>query len=257
MLSHDSADRTLPPTERHRRAARVRGDVARSSDLTIASQFLVFSFLMWFLASSSANQLASLMKRSLTLQPPTAIDISAGNAFVAHIFQMTAVIVAPIALTLIGSGLIANLAQTGWLWIPGAVLPRFRQSTILSSRRSIEAIGRILRLCMLSVVAYHYISIHAGQFRALATAEPLTLLSLLANMFGELCIQLSFCLIVFSLVDYGIRYWRHEQSLKMTAEERRSEQRDQEVDPRIKQAQVARTAQSPVDEAECVAGIVN
>ena len=56
-----------------------------------------------------------------------------------------------------------------------------------------------------------------------------------AQLIGELCVQLSACLVLLALVDYGFRFWRHEQGLKMTIEERRREQQDDQVDPRIKQ----------------------
>src|SRR5579862_2197881 len=104
MRSHDFADRTLPPTERHRRAVRDRGEVPRSTELTVAVQFLAISCLLWSTASSFASHLALLMSQSLSTQPSTSFDIASVNKLAEATIQTIAYVVSPIAVALIVIG---------------------------------------------------------------------------------------------------------------------------------------------------------
>jgi len=70
----------------------------------------------------------------------------------------------------------------------------------------------------------------------LAQGEPAELLGFAARTLVELGLMLALALFVLALFDYGWQFWRYEQSLMMTIEELRREQREDAVDPRLKRA---------------------
>ncbi len=234
MFDQD-ADRTLPPTERHRREARSRGEVARSPELTSAITMLAGSAIIWWLAPGWAFQLAELMRDSLKTPQTSGLSIPFVTVLTQRIGQVFATILLTGGVIVCATALIANITQTGWIWMPAAIAPRWRFRAPVSWERCLESAGWILRLCLLTCVVWFFVSSRQSQFLALAVSEPTVMFVRSAHLIGELCLQLSTCLVLLAVVDYGFRFWQHEQRLKMTVEERRREQLDDQVDPRIKQ----------------------
>ena len=234
MFDQD-ADRTLPPTERRRREARSRGEVARSPELTSAITLLAGSALIWWLAPGWATSLAELMRDSLRTPPTSVMNVAFVAVLTQRIGQLFATILLTAGLIICVTALAANITQTGWIWMPTAIVPRWRFRGLLSWERCLESTGWVLRLCLLASVVWFFTSSRQSQFLALSIGDPAVMLIRSAQLIGELCVQLSACLVLLALVDYGFRFWRHEQGLKMTIEEIRREQQDDQVDPRIKQ----------------------
>jgi flagellar biosynthesis protein FlhB len=239
MSSSDLADRTLPPTERRRREARSRGEIPRSSELTAAVVLLAASCSLWFAGTAFVNAIARLLQQALVEVSPQVFDVDMATVAI-HRQVVTGVsLLWPFFLVLVVCGIGANLIQTGWLWVPSAIQPRLRQGTLLSWPRLGDGLFRILKFAVLLGIAWQFLQSHHWQFRSAAGFEPIDMMTVPVMMFGELCARLSICLIIFALVDYGLKYWRHEQNLKMTIEERRREQREEEIDREIKRRQNA------------------
>ncbi len=235
MFSDDLADRTLPPTERHRREARNRGEVARSAELTAALILLTASGVLWFLAPACIKMLVVFMRSTLTAPVPPSLTIASTGELAQRVVWGLGATLWPIVLVLFVGGMAASWIQTGWLWLPTAIVPRFRQSPLISCGRVGVALGRLLQLAVLALVTWRFLLTSGLQLRSVGLDEPMAMLVRPARMLGELCLQLSLSLVLFALVDYGVRFWRHEQRLKMTVEERRREQKDDGPNPSIKQ----------------------
>ncbi len=54
------------------------------------------------------------------------------------------------------------------------------------------------------------ISSRQSQLLALSLGDPAVMLFRSAQLIDELCVQLSACLVLFAVMDYGFRFWRHE-----------------------------------------------
>ncbi|MEI8020233.1 MAG: EscU/YscU/HrcU family type III secretion system export apparatus switch protein, partial [Schlesneria sp.] len=167
MFDQD-ADRTLPPTERRRREARSRGEVARSPELTSALILLAGSAVIWWLAPGWATSLADLMRDSLRTPQTSVLNVTFVAILTQRIGQLLATILLTAGLVVCVTALVANIAQTGWIWIPTAVRPRWRFRGLISSERCLDSTGWILRLGMLASVVWFFASSRQSQFLALS-----------------------------------------------------------------------------------------
>jgi flagellar biosynthetic protein FlhB len=235
MLNDDFSDRMLPPTERRRREARQRGEIARSPELTAAAILFAASGVLWTLAPFVTTSLVHLLRTAITSSPPVSLTLASTSELSQIVFRMMATILGPIFLAMLICGILANVTQTGWVWSPTGILPRLRFGSLFSWDRLAQVLGRLCLVAILFGVTWRFLTTHAMQLGSLGLDETPSMLVQPARMLGELCLQLSFSLVLFAFVDYGVRYWRQEQRLKMTVEERRQEQRDESGDPRIKQ----------------------
>lgn len=239
MLNEEFADRTLPPTQRRRREARMRGQVACSSDLTSALVLLVVSGALWFIAPGAVNGFAQFMRNSITAAASTTSTTAATVELAQLAIRIALGILAPVWLATMFSGLLGSLGQNGWLWVHSALVPRIRFSQLISADSVVSAIGSLLRLGVLVGVSSQFVMSRNWQLQSVGIDEPVRMLVQTARMLGELAIQLGVSLFLIGMIDYGYRYWRNEQRLKMTIEERRREQQEEETNPQTKKRRMA------------------
>ncbi len=230
----DDADRTLPPTERRRREARLRGEVASSSELTGSLVLLVASTMLWWLAPAWATGFATYLRHAITTQPSLHLTVPQVEKLGWQTGQFAASILLPAACILFAAAILANAVQTGWLWVPARLVPRFRFHNPVSLAKSFDAFGILLRFGVLGTVTWYFFVAHQSQFFSQGMGEPATAFMHSARLIGQLLFQLSLSLVGLALVDYGIRFWQNERRLMMTVDERRQEQRDDDPDPRFK-----------------------
>ena len=231
----------------------MRGQVPRSSDLTSAVQLMTATSAIWFSAPTIATAIVRLLRRSITMVPRAELTVRAAVELIQSAAGVVATIAIPILLVVMASGFVANLMQTGWLWIPSAVVPRFRGLRLFSEDSGAKGAAALLRLTVLLFVASRFVLTHDWKLRSVGSNEPMAMLAQPALMLGELAIQLSLTLVLIALADYGFRFWRNEQRLKMTVEERRQEQRDEAGDPNVRKrrADIGRreTSEMPLSQA--------
>lgn len=234
MFQDDLAERTLPPTERRRREARARGEVARSPELTAAIILLAFCGLIRALGFNFTTTLATWMRAAISRPQVFSIKAESGIAMLTSTIDTMTAVIWPILVVLLICGLIANLVQTGLLWTPSALLPRVRFADIASGFRLGDVIRQTIKLLILGVTLWWALSSQDWQYRKLAVDDTLAMLAVPAENIITTCLTLACVLLLFAAFDYGLRFWQLQQRLMMTFDERRSEQREDELDPRLK-----------------------
>lgn len=259
----DFGERTQPATERRRRDARARGEVARSADLVAASVLLVVMASLWWLGPSLGQMLAGSLRAGLLAAPAKPLTVDAASLTMRLLVGRVAANVTPVLLIALTMAALASLVQTGFLWTPSALVPRGerldparRLGRWLSADSWFALMLGVLKLAAVLTVLTAYVRARLSSAGPLVQGEPAELLGLAARMIVELGLLLALTLFALALADYGWRFWRHEQSLKMTVEEVRREQREEEANPRLKRARRdAASGVSTVPEAHQVESV--
>jgi flagellar biosynthetic protein FlhB len=256
MSSPDAAERTLPPTERRRREARARGELVRSSALTSSLVLLAASSAAWWFAPILASQFASILRHALATAPVVSRSptVSTMTALIQQTGEIIAVTILPGVAFVFSGAVLANLVQTGWVWNPISAVSRPQIRSHVSWKRTAESVGMLLKASLLVFISGNFVWTHFLELFLLEQAEPAALLTLGARLVGQLLLQLSICLMLLGFMDYAFRFWQHEQLLKMTIDERRREQQEDEVDEGIKKRR-AEIRHSGVSEAKSVESI--
>lgn len=249
MASNDSGDRTQRPTERRRREARARGDVARSSDIVSSLVLLIAAAGLWWLGPAMQAHLAKLMAISLSAAPPSSLsetDVAARLTDMALQLSLTAL---PILLLIVFVAAVSNLLQTGFLWVPTAVLPQADRvnpangfGRLASMNAWLGPLWGFLKLAILCGTLIAYVQTNLASSGPLVQGTPLALFSRSVQLLGGLALTLSLVLLIMAVANYAYHFWQNERRLMMTIEEVRREQREDEVDPRIKQRRQAAVA---------------
>lgn len=254
-MTDASGERTQPPTERRRREARARGDVARSSDLVAASVLLVAVASLWWLGPDLTAMLARTLREGLSASAPMDLSVESASRMMTLLSVRVLSGVIPVLLITLAAAALGSLVQTGFLWTPARLLPKFERldpmqglSRCVSWTSWFNVAMGLGKLLVLLAVLIGFVRIRLSSAGPLVQVEPEALLGLAARMLGELGLYLAVTLFVLALADYGWQFWRHEQSLMMTVEEVRREQREESIDPQLKRARnsLAAEAASPI-----------
>ncbi len=252
----DFGDRTHPPTDRRRRESRARGEVARSADLVAACVLLTTMAALWWLGPGVAQHLAGTVRGGVSSASSLPLTPESATRVMTLLVLKLAVAAGPLLLIATSAAALGSLVQTGFLWTPSVVLPKFERldptaglGRWMSLNTGVALAAGLLKLVALLSVLVAFVRVRLPALGAFAQGEPSEMLSLAARCLGELGLLLALTLFALALLDYGFQFWRHEQSLRMTAEELKREQQEEELDPRFKRRrqELAATATSRVN----------
>lgn len=233
------SDRTEQPTLRRRQDARSRGQVARSRDLTWAVLLLaVAASLRWF-GADVATDLAGELRSSLGGPPAMRIDAADVSQRAWQVVGVLSRSLLPLLAVALVTSAAINVMQVGFVYAPGAVLPTASHvnpfaglKRFASGEHFARNVLGLLKLITLATVAAVFV------WRQLPTWVAARDVASLAVGWGDafvsLAEQLAWVLLAIAGLDYLHERWRHERSLRMTKQEVRDEQRQQQGDPQVR-----------------------
>ena len=236
----DDQEKTEEPTERKRREAREQGQVAKSADVTAAAVLGAAAALLWAGGVGLAEDLAGLIAASLGSVTPTlsAADATARAAAVAEVLSESLLPgLAGLALAA-AAGL---LGQFGLLISPQALAPKWSRvnpiggfGRLFSARAVARLGGGVAKLLVLVGVSGLVVGAWLPELVGLVAAGPGVLLGRTHAAIAGLAAWLAGALAALALCDYLFQRWQHERDLKMSKQQVRDEQKNQDGDPGIK-----------------------
>lgn len=234
---------TEAATPRRREAARDEGDVVFSSDLTASVALLAgLLILLWFGPAISTRFMDSfrLWITDVPLHEWGTRDVTAGAHWLTwEMLSLSGVMVGG----LMSIGLAFGFAQVGFhisfdllaiKW--ERVLPENGFSKIISMDSGIHGLMNVAKVTFLMTVSGTLLWLKRSQLSIhnFATVEDV---ASFAWKFGmSLCLAMAGVCVGLALVDYLIKWFRHEQKLMMTREEIKQEQKDDSGDPHVRAA---------------------
>jgi flagellar biosynthesis protein FlhB len=207
----------FPPSEKRRREARARGQVAHSPLLTSAAALAAASLAAWATGRGAAARLGELLRRALGggLAPTRALD---------EALRAGAAIVLPIAGAAWLAAALAGAAQTGGLFTVGALGHRRADAERQAMPWLLAAaLGLVLALSAAPTARALAPATSVGG-AATATAATLAALAWRALVVFAAC----------GLFDFALRRAAVERALEMTRAEHERERREEEGDPRLR-----------------------
>ncbi|MCA9108404.1 MAG: EscU/YscU/HrcU family type III secretion system export apparatus switch protein [Planctomycetaceae bacterium] len=240
MAEQDDQSRTEAPSPRRRKKAREEGQVVSSPDLQSALQLLCGAGLLLFGGEWFVTKLAETTTGYLRAFPQgewTASHASRmGWSTLADLQRLCLPVVSMVML----AGTLAAIGQSGPIHIVPVKLdwsrldPRSGWNRLLSwesTVRGLQAIGKaalIASIALGSVTASGPLLAQAG-FHTFANACGSAW-----DVCGRLLLLTSSVTLVLGTLDFGFKWYRHEQKLRQTHQELKEEQKEESGDPHLK-----------------------
>ena len=236
----DDQEKTEDPTEQKRREAREQGQVAKSADVTAAAVLGAAAALLWVGGTGLAEDLAGLLAASFDIVTPTltAADAAARGKQIAELLTNSLL---PGLLGMALAAATGMLGQFGVLLSPQALSPKWPRvnpisgfGRLLSMRAVARLGGGVAKLLVLVGVSGLVVSAWLPDLIGLVGAGPATILGRTHAAIAELAAWLAGVLAALALSDYLFQRWQHEKDLKMSKQQVRDEQKNQDGDPAVK-----------------------
>lgn len=241
MSNDNSQSKTEQPTQRKLEKSRAKGQTAYSADLTGGLVLLAASILLAISAIS--------MWESLKLETARCLyglgDVDAANlGWQSMLLDSSWRIVQtgmPIAGLAFAMSFLSGGLLTGFRVTPEAfkldldkLNPTSGFSRLFSSRSLVRGAVAILKLTVISAILYVIMKMQHDQIgwsttTSLDQTTELTIRIVLGMLLG-----VSGGLTIIGVADFGFQKWKHLQDLKMSHQEIRDEQKEDDGDPQVR-----------------------
>ncbi|MBI2891905.1 MAG: EscU/YscU/HrcU family type III secretion system export apparatus switch protein [Deltaproteobacteria bacterium] len=260
------AERTEPASQKRKREAREKGQVAKSEELTAGLLLLVAAGVLAWLGPAAFTRLASLTARVLAGAP--ARPMAPALALRAGLVEgAAAALPGLVALAAIGGAV--TLAQVGPFFDLKPLTPRLERLDPIAglkrwfSGRALYGLAKgLVKLAIMGWILYAFLRSLVPAIAGMVGAPPGVLASTLGDAIVTLLVRGGAVLVAMGLGDLVYQRWQLGKELRMTKEEVKREHKESEGDPhhkaersRLHREILAHSRIEDVRRADCV--IVN
>ncbi len=242
-LQFYNGEKTEKPTEKKRQDARKEGQVAKSQEISTALLFIIaFSSLALLTTYILENVVAIMTSTFYIISDWDEIFVDDYiKKYLNDIAVKSLLIVLPIMLIVLISGIINNVIQVGWKPTLKPLKPKFNKlnpikgfKRIFSMRAIVELIKSIAKLSIIVLVVYNIVKDELLQIYLLfdyGLAYSVAFFSSLALKMG---LSVGSVFIILGILDLVYQRWKHTKDLKMSKQEIKDEYKQSEGNPEIK-----------------------
>lgn len=251
MAAQESGqDKTEDATPKRITEAREKGDVARSQELNTVLMLLASMLGIAALGGTGVQAYKQLAKNQWTIARSDLFNDQAvlNSLFVPLIEALW--ISAPFLFLMFAAVFIGPLCMGGWVFSTSSLKidltklsPIAGLKRMLGIRSLAELLKALMKVILLGAVAVFLLDIHTDDYLRLGTLPlPEAINSMFTVMF-VIVITLVLTLGLVALVDVPYQQWSYAKKLRMTLQEVRDENKEQQGNPEVKgkvrQAQLA------------------
>jgi flagellar biosynthesis protein FlhB len=237
----DKSQKSEKPTAKHRREARHDGRVARTPEIGSWLSVAVLAVVLPPLGSRAISAVTGFM--AVATSAMSTADPAQSLGLLGRGLRTVVIAAGPLLLVATAAAVTAGFGQVGVRFAPGAlgfkwtkISPATGLKRIFSTTGAWELTKMVVRLLVLVAIGFmvdrHLVQSLLGPgtlpLQGTLGSASATLLSLIRDIAGAA--------LLLAFVDFGFQRHRFNESLKMTKEEVRREQRETEGNPEIRRA---------------------
>lgn len=242
MADDSDAEKTEDPSAHRIEESRRKGEVASSKELT---SVLVLSASIMTLGLSLVfiyEEMEGFVRWLAHLDVATAFTEKSLRTIAHKTAKVTLVCAAPVCLVSLCIGIIANVAQIGFLfapevleWKPDRINPIQGVKRLFSMKAVVEALKGVFKFIVVMAIVYLFMKDDIGTYIGFFHMDFFQ-----SFIHGkDILIKLGFSiiggLVVIAIGDFAYQKYSHMQKLKMTKEEAKRESKEQDGNPEVKQ----------------------
>ncbi|WP_409275367.1 flagellar biosynthesis protein FlhB [Pseudomonas sp. KCJK9111] len=240
--SESGQDKTEEPTEKRKRDAREKGEIARSKELNTVSVTLAGAGGVLAFGGYLAETLLEMMRMNFSLTREIIVDERSMGAFLLTSGKMAIWAVQPILILLFVISFVAPIVLGGFVFSGSLLQPKFSRMNPLSGIKrmfSMHALTELLKaLAKFFVILVVAVVVLASDRQALLSIanEPLEQAIIHSlQVVGWSALWMSAGLLLIAAADAPFQLWQTHKKMKMTKQEVRDEYKDSEGKPEVKQ----------------------
>ena len=238
----ESQEKTEEPTARRLSKAREEGQIARSTEITIAASVISVAIYIYLFGSSLLGNVANIFAQGLVFDSLSVLEpqVAAGrlaDAMVEALLTILPILILTGVVVLVCSGLIGgynfswkSLQPKASKFNPIAGFKRmFGMQALVNLGKSIA------KFLLVGGVTYFLIDASITEFAEISLMALEPGLTASASILTTAFLVASSTLIIIALIDAPYQVYQHNQKMKMSLKEVKDERKDTEGSPEVKQ----------------------
>jgi flagellar biosynthetic protein FlhB len=234
-------ERNEQASPKRREEARSHGQVARSPEVASAAILLACSVLFYFFSGGMVERMMELTRWALRDCGTTPVNLNNIDVLLWTCVVRLFLIMAPLFLTVVIAGILANYIQFGFIVSWEALAPKFEKidpikglQNFISLRSLVELVKSLLKMAIVSVIVWFNLKGEIDNLIPLMDESLWGILIYTGKVTFRIMITTCWVLIVLAILDYLYQRWEHEKSLRMSRQEVKDEFKQTEGDPVVK-----------------------
>jgi len=239
-----TGEKTEKASQKRLKDARERGQVPRSRDMATAMALLGVTMTLGKLGGMGVQKVATRIAAGFSHlgdRPLSTISPGQLGQLVLGDLGLFAIIAGPIALTAATVSVSATISQTGFVFATEALTLKWENlspsrglARFKPAQAGLDLIKAAFMATAVGVLAYSVVQTVVADSPRLAWLTPSAAAFEGWNYVSTLLWRAGFALFALAGADYGLQFWRHRTSLKMTKQEVRDESKSNDGNPEIK-----------------------
>jgi flagellar biosynthetic protein FlhB len=241
-MADDDDGKTEQPTGKKLGTARDEGNVAVSQEVKTAAMLTAITVVVWLMAPLVMRRVSLYL--SGFLSGPHLIPVGTESELSVMLRDLAAhvalLMLMPLAFLLV-VGVLASLAQTGWMLTFSKITPNFGKinplagfGRIFSIPSAVEFFKSLAKLAVVSALFFLVLRPAVRQLEILPALDSRGILTFLHNILVRLLLAILFFEVVIAAADWFFQRFNFLKKLRMTKQEVKDENKQTEGDPAIK-----------------------
>ncbi len=237
----DKHEKIHDPTPQRLLKAREEGNVFQSKEVISVGMLMIAAAMLFWGGPHAFDALERTAARLYRNAPTTTLTVRSMPVLLGQIGWTLAPVLVPFfgVLMLAGAGL--NVAQTGLNWTLKPLQPKGSRISplqgfkrLFSSKGLFTAGKSIVKVAVVGPLAYFAVKGRMDEILMLHTLPLPTILTTATGWIFMLVAQMLGALLLLSGIDFAFEKWKYAQDLKMTEQELKEENKQNEGDPHMK-----------------------
>ncbi len=249
MAEESDLEKTEPASPERLEKARAEGQVARSRELVTFVMLVTCLGGLWSMGDMIGGNFGNAMRNGLQFERTSAFDPSHmmvhAQTAVLHALQA----LMPLLIMMLVAALLAPMMLGGWLLSTKSLAPNFSKlnpvagiGRMFSTETLAELVKTIIKSLLVGGVAWWVITDNVSAIMALMSEPIDAALPHTLQVVARGCALIIGSLLLVVAIDVPYQLWSHAHKLRMSREDLRQEQKENDGDPQIK-AQIRRQQQ--------------
>lgn len=242
MAENDSSqEKTEEPTEKRKKDAREKGQIARSRELSMAVVMMAGAVSLLMLGGGIVQGLLDVFKKSYVLTRQDIYELHIGSNVLVSSGEHALKILLPLFFVLFVSSIIGPALLGGWLFSIESIQPKFSKlnpiegmKRIFSVKGLMEMIKAFAKFVVVLLFSILVIYFYLPEIMFIANQDILVALAHGANVSAWGFLWLCCSLLLISAIDIPFQLHEYNKQVKMTKQEVKDEMKDSEGKPEVK-----------------------
>lgn len=239
----DDSEKSFEPTEEKLRKAREKGEVAKSTDLSVAAAYAGLLTAVYAAGSGMVEKFGTALM-SLLDQPDRLADLffsGSGTTPVGGLIMSLTTPLMPIFIVPFGAVLLSILAQRALVFAPSKLEPKISKISVISNAKNkfgraglFEFFKSFVKLVLYSVCLSIYLGYRMPEMIASSGTGAFSVVMMLAKLGMEFLIISLLIALPIGVIDATFQHAEHRRKNMMSRKEIQDEMKDSEGDPHMK-----------------------